>query len=116
MQEKGWVVLPSLLDETEVSVLNDAWTRSASMTVRRWRRTAAARRMWSMACILLDDRMAMLARHPALVAAVEKILGKQFFVHQSRVNIKQTDGSIVKWHQDFGPITGWMVSPDLKAS
>jgi ectoine hydroxylase len=51
---------------------------------------------------LLDDRMAMLVRHPELVAAVERTLGKQFFVHQSRVNIKQMDGSIVKWHQDFG--------------
>lgn len=51
---------------------------------------------------LLDDRMAALIRHPTLVDAVEKVLGKKFFVHQSRVNIKRMDGSIVKWHQDFG--------------
>ena len=26
----------------------------------------------------------------------------QVFVHQSRINIKQQNGSIVEWHQDFG--------------
>lgn len=100
--EKGWIVLPSLLDETEVSVLNDALD-----TLSRYDGPEVAKDGSGAAHVvygmhLLDDRMAMLARHPALVAAAEKILGKKFFVHQSRVNIKQTDGSIVKWHQDFG--------------
>ena len=31
-----------------------------------------------------------------------QILGKEVYVHQSRVNVKQTGGSIVKWHRDFG--------------
>lgn len=51
---------------------------------------------------LLDERFDRLAHHPALVAAAEKLLGGPFFVHQSRVNVKRTGGSIVKWHQDFG--------------
>jgi ectoine hydroxylase len=91
-----------MLDGSEVSVLNDALD---SLTRREGPEVAkdgsgAPHVVYGMH--LLDDRMAMLARHPELVATVEQILGKQFFVHQSRVNIKQTDGSIVKWHQDFG--------------
>jgi ectoine hydroxylase len=100
--EKGWIVLPSLLDETEVSVLNDA----VSMLSRRDGPEVARENNNAPHVVygmhLLDERMGMLVRHPALVAAAKKLLGKQFFVHQSRVNVKQTDGSIVKWHQDFG--------------
>ena len=101
-KDKGWVVLPSLLDKAEVSVLNDALDALSHHEGPEVAKdgSGAAHVVYGMH--LLDERMAMLARHPALVAAVEKILGKQFFVHQSRVNIKQTDGSIVKWHQDFG--------------
>jgi ectoine hydroxylase len=30
------------------------------------------------------------------------LLKKKIYVHQSRVNAKQTGGAIVNWHQDFG--------------
>lgn len=101
-QEKGWLVLPALLDETEVSVLSDAVEALARHDGPEVAldNNGAPHVVYGMH--LLNDRMAALVRHPVLVAAVEQILGKQFFVHQSRVNIKQTDGAIVKWHQDFG--------------
>jgi ectoine hydroxylase len=101
-RNKGWTVIPSLLDDTEVSVLNDAvdtLIRHEGPEVAK-DGSGAPHVVYGMH--LLDDRMAMLVRHPELVAAVERTLGKQFFVHQSRVNIKQMDGSIVQWHQDFG--------------
>ncbi len=31
-----------------------------------------------------------------------QLLGNDVYVHQSRINMKQTNGSIVAWHQDFG--------------
>ena len=37
-----------------------------------------------------------------MVAIARQLLGKHFYVHQSRVNAKQTGGAIVNWHQDFG--------------
>jgi ectoine hydroxylase len=36
------------------------------------------------------------------VGICEQLLGKPVYVHQSRVNAKQTGGAIVNWHQDFG--------------
>jgi len=101
-QDKGWVVIPSLLDKTEVSVLNDALDALIDYDGPEVAKDSSGAPHVVYGMHLLDERMAMLVRHPVLVAAVEQILGKQFFVHQSRVNIKQTDGSIVKWHQDFG--------------
>lgn len=101
-KEKGWTVIPSLLDRDEVSVLNDAVDALCHYEGPEVARDGSGAQHVVYGMHLLDERMAMLVRHPALVTAVEEILGKQFFVHQSRVNIKQTDGSIVKWHQDFG--------------
>jgi ectoine hydroxylase len=101
-RDKGWLVLPALLDNTEVAVLNDAVatvTEYDGPEVAR-ENSGAPHVVYGMH--LLDERFRMLARHPALVAAAKGILGKGFFVHQSRVNVKQTNGSIVKWHQDFG--------------
>jgi ectoine hydroxylase len=49
-----------------------------------------------------DFRFATLARHPAVLEPVMQLLGGGAFVHQSRVNTKQTGGSIVAWHQDWG--------------
>ena len=101
-KEKGWTVIPSMLDKNEVSVLNDAVDALTHYEGPEVARDSSGAQAVVYGMHLLDDRMAMLVRHPDLVAAVEQVLGKQFFVHQSRVNIKQTDGSIVKWHQDFG--------------
>jgi len=100
--DKGWIVLPSLLDSDEVAVLNAAVETVTSYDGPEVARenNGAPHVVYGMH--LLDDRFSALAHHPALVAAAEQLLGEKFFVHQSRVNVKQTDGSIVKWHQDFG--------------
>jgi ectoine hydroxylase len=37
-----------------------------------------------------------------LVHTATDLLGSDVFIHQSRINLKQTNGSIVEWHQDFG--------------
>ena len=50
-REKGWVVLPSLLDETEVSVLNDALDALNHHEGPEVAKDGRVRRMWSTACI-----------------------------------------------------------------
>jgi len=101
-REKGWTVLPSLFDDVEVQVLRDAVNTLMDYDGPEVARenNGAPHVVYGMH--LLDDRLHTLARHPRLVAAARQLLGNDFFVHQSRVNVKQTDGSIVKWHQDFG--------------
>lgn len=100
--DKGWLVLPSVLDEVEIGVLNDAVEAVTSHEGPEVALEANGTPHVVYGMHLLDERLGMLVHHPDLVAAVKKILGKDFFVHQSRVNVKQTGGSIVKWHQDFG--------------
>ena len=51
---------------------------------------------------LFDERFGALTRHPRLLLPVEQLMRSQVFVHQSRINIKQQNGSLVEWHQDFG--------------
>ncbi len=101
-REKGWIVLPSLLDETEVGVLNSAVKTVTEMEGPEVAREPDGSPHVVYGMHLLDDRFRMLARHPALLSASEQLLDSKIFVHQSRVNVKQVDGSIVKWHQDFG--------------
>ena len=101
-RDKGWIVIPGAFDPTEVSVLNEAVDRVTQHDGPEVAREPGGAPHVVYGMHLLDDRFSALAHHPVLVNASEQLLGSQVFVHQSRVNVKQTDGSIVKWHQDFG--------------
>ena len=101
-QEKGWILLPSLLDEIDVSVLNAAVDKVTALDGPQVAREPDGAPHVVYGMHLLDDRLQMLTRHPVILSPVEQLLGSKVFVHQSRVNVKQIDGSIVKWHQDFG--------------
>ena len=100
--ERGWIVVPDVFRPAECDVLEAA----AFQVLERpgpevSRETDGSPHVcWGMH--LFDERLATLARHPAVVGPAEQLLGQQVFVHQSRINIKQTGGSIVEWHQDFG--------------
>ncbi|MBH66782.1 MAG: hypothetical protein CMM58_00355 [Rhodospirillaceae bacterium] len=100
--EKGWLVLPKLFSNEEISILE-----KASLEVLKRPGPEVARESdgsphvcWGMH--MFDERFKALIRHPKLLRPVEQLLGKKVFVHQSRINIKQRNGSIVEWHQDFG--------------
>ena len=101
-QDRGWVVLPDIFTTDEVSVLEAA----ALQVLERpgpevGRETDGSPHVcWGMH--LFDERLGALIHHPKLVDASRQLLGSDFFVHQSRINMKQTNGSIVAWHQDFG--------------
>jgi len=100
--EKGWIVVPGAFSSDEVGVLNQAVDRLTTHDGPEVAREPGGAPHVVYGMHLLDDRMSALAHHPNIVETSEALLGSQVFVHQSRVNVKQTDGSIVKWHQDFG--------------
>ncbi len=99
--EHGYLVLPGALSANEVAVLDagiDELTARPGPEVAR-EPDGAAHVVYGVH--LFDERFSTLAHHPTLVEIAEQLLGQPFFVHQSRLNIKQTDGSVVVWHQDF---------------
>jgi len=101
-RDRGWVVLPDTFSADEGAVLQTAALAVLERPGPEVGREAdgAAHVCWGMH--LFDERLGALVRHPALVEATRELLGADFFVHQSRINMKQTNGSIVAWHQDFG--------------
>jgi ectoine hydroxylase len=101
-QRKGYICLPGLLNSREVDVLNAATDRVIGLDGPQVMREKNGLPHVIYGMHLLDPRLSTLARHPKLVAICEQLLGKPVYVHQSRVNAKQTGGAIVNWHQDFG--------------
>ena len=101
-QSKGYIALKGLLNPTEVDVLNQATRKVIGIGGPQVTRERNGLPHVVYGVHLLDQRFASLARHPRLVGISEQLLGKQVYVHQSRVNAKQTGGAVVNWHQDFG--------------
>ncbi len=100
--ERGWVVVDNVFDADEVAVLTEAALQVMDRPGPEVGREAdgAPHVCWGMH--LFDERLGALARHPDLVEPCRQLLGNDIYVHQSRINMKQTNGSIVAWHQDFG--------------
>ena len=101
-REQGWTVVPDVFSAAEVEVLSDAALEVMDRPGPEVGREAdgSPHVCWGMH--LFDERLATLAKHPAVVEPSRQLLGSDIFVHQSRINMKQTNGSIVAWHQDFG--------------
>lgn len=99
---RGWIVLDDVFDAGEIEVLVDAALTVMDRPGPEVGREAdgSPHVCWGMH--LFDERLGALARHPRLIGPSRQLLGGDVFVHQSRVNMKQTNGSIVAWHQDFG--------------
>ena len=99
---RGWTVLPDAFTTTEVSVLEAAAHNVMNRPGPEVGREAdgSPHVCWGMH--LFDERFDALIHHPSLLAASQQLLGSDVFVHQSRINMKQMNGSVVAWHQDFG--------------
>ena len=99
---RGWTIAPDVFSSDEVAVLTDAALEVMDRPGPEVGREAdgSPHVCWGMH--LFDERLGTLVRHPALVEPSRTLLGNDVFVHQSRINMKQTNGSIVAWHQDFG--------------
>ncbi len=101
-REQGWTVIDGVFSPDEVRVLESAALQVMERPGPEVGREAdgSPHVCWGMH--LFDERLGALVRHPAIVHPTKQLLGTDFFVHQSRINMKQTNGSIVAWHQDFG--------------
>ena len=101
-EQQGWLVVEGVFDPTETGVLVDAAIEVMERPGPEVGREAdgSPHVCWGMH--LFDERLGVLARHPALIEPSRQLLGSEIYVHQSRINMKQTNGSIVAWHQDFG--------------
>ena len=99
---KGYITVKGLLTSKEVEVLNQGTADVINMDGPQVMRERNGLPHVIYGMHLMDKRLAALARHPKLVGIAEQLLGQHFYVHQSRVNAKQTGGAIVNWHQDFG--------------
>jgi len=50
----------------------------------------------------IDAEMGAVSRHPAVLGAVEQLVGDAAYIHQSKVNVKAPfAGDQWEWHQDF---------------
>ena len=90
--EKGWLCLPSVFDETEVSVLEAASHDVTQHDGPEVARDPNGKPHVVYGMHLLDPRLQALTHHPKLVEPAEQLLGSKFFVHQSRVNVKKHAG------------------------
>ena len=101
-RQRGWIVIPDVFKPPEVAMLSTAALEVMEREGPEVGREAdgSPHVCWGMH--LFDERLGTLTKHPALVEPSRQLLGSDIFVHQSRINMKQTNGSIVAWHQDFG--------------
>ncbi len=101
-QQQGWIVVPDVFSASEVEVFTQAALEVMDRPGPEVGREAdgSPHVCWGMH--LFDDRLGTLTRHPSIVEPSRQLLDNDIFVHQSRINMKQTNGSIVAWHQDFG--------------
>ena len=100
--DQGWVVIPDAFSAAEVAVLETAALHVLERPGPEVGREADGSPHVNWGMHLFDERLAALVHHPALVSTSQQLLDDDFYVHQSRINMKQTNGSIVAWHQDFG--------------
>jgi len=99
---KGWIVLPAVLEPDELAVLEDAVAAVVAIDGPWIAREPDGQPHVVYGMHQREPRLGLLARHPCLLEPARQLLGGEVFVHQSRVNVKQMDGSLVPWHQDFG--------------
>ncbi|MEM7326395.1 MAG: phytanoyl-CoA dioxygenase family protein [Actinomycetota bacterium] len=101
-RERGWITLPEVFSAAEMSVLADAAVEVLDRPGPEVGREDDGAPSICWGAHLFDERLGTLTRHPRVVEPARQLLENDIFVHQSRINMKQTNGSIVAWHQDFG--------------
>lgn len=101
-EEKGWTVVPALFGTEERSILENAALR-VSEEMPHSGRDATDLPSTCHGAHLYSDVLRALSHHPEVLTRARQLLGgREYYVHQSRVNHKNTKGSITDWHQDFG--------------
>jgi ectoine hydroxylase len=101
-RHRGWLTLRSVFATDELAVLADAAIKVLDRPGPEVGREENGAPTICWGAHLFDERLNALARHPSVLEPARQLLAGDVFVHQSRINMKQTNGSIVAWHQDFG--------------
>ena len=97
---KGYITINGLFNSKEVEVLNQATNNVIQMDGPQVMRERNGLPHVIYGMHMMDKRLAALTRHPKIVAIAEELLGDHIYVHQSRVNAKQTGGAIAIFLND----------------
>src|SRR5258705_4647631 len=112
-QEQGYIVVPNLIDEATVALLQartDFYLESARgkptsdavHDLEDSHRPDVPRVRRIKEPCSLDGLFHATARHPAILAVVANLLGPDLRYHHSKINIKAAGyGAAVEWHQDW---------------
>ncbi len=118
----GYLVLPSLFDETEVACLRAEVARLAQVSDPCVFREGAAGTAKTMFRMHEGDgptasaAFGAASRLPRVLGMAQQLLGdSEVYIHHTKVNMKGAiDGTVWPWHQDFG---SWhldgIVAPDM---
>ena len=101
-EDRGWLVVGDVFSEKELDLLTNAALQVLDRPGPEVGREADGSPHVSWGMHLFNEKLALLCRHENLINPSRSLLGEEVYVHQSRINMKQTNGSIVAWHQDFG--------------
>ena len=103
-EEHGFVFLPSLFSDAEVTVLRAGAVRIMARNGPEVVCEADSKTVRLVyGAHMYDEAFVRLARHPHLIRAAEQLLETDgVYIHQSRLNPKAAfEGGIWDWHQDF---------------
>ncbi|MDP6951610.1 MAG: phytanoyl-CoA dioxygenase family protein, partial [Alphaproteobacteria bacterium] len=100
-ETRGVLVLTGALNADEIAALDAAAGDLAYRDGPEVAREADGAPHVIYGAHLWDARIAALAAHPTIHTVARDLLGGPYFIHQSRLNLKQPNGSVVAWHQDF---------------
>ncbi len=101
--ENGFVMLPDLFSDQEVSILKEAQKAvfsedtDANIVEKKSGEVRTA-----MGLHLRHEVFANMVRHPRLVEPARQILGTDLYIQQVKINVKAAfDGEAWQWHYDF---------------
>ena len=106
-EDKGYLLFPSLLNDTEVSDLQKAvpeiLDRKGPEIVREKDNASIARLAFG--AHVYSEVFSRLVRSPKLLNPVQQLLKDEVYLHQSRLNPKPGfgGGGAWEWHQDYPP-------------
>ena len=96
-EQKGWTVVPSVFGAEDLAILEKAALR-VSEAMPHSGRDATGKPATCHGAHLHSDVLRALSHHPEILTRAQQLLGgRQYYVHQSRVNHKNTKGAMTDW-------------------
>ncbi|HEY5870896.1 MAG TPA: phytanoyl-CoA dioxygenase family protein, partial [Candidatus Tectomicrobia bacterium] len=101
--EHGFLILPGLFSDEEVTVLRQAQEEVfAEETEANIREKKSGEVRTAMGLHLRHPVFDRLSHHPRLVEPARQLLGPELYIQQTKINVKAAfDGEVWQWHYDF---------------